>query len=94
MRLYLLRRCFDEAWSIQFRPLTHTENDLSNPTLDKIAHELQLMNTNMADANDIATMAAFPTMPADLDEESRQALKQLRKNVMKRAAIRAGNQAS
>ena len=43
----------------------------------------------MAEANDIATIAAFPTMPADLDNDSRTALKLLREKVMKRARTRA-----
>jgi len=58
---------------------------LSNLTLDKIEQELKLMNVNMAEANDIATMLAFPTMPADLDNESRTALKRLRDKVITRA---------
>ena len=43
----------------------------------------------MAEANDIATMAAFPAMPADLDDDSRRALKMLREKVMTRARTRA-----
>jgi len=62
---------------------------LSNLTLDRIEHELQLMNVNMAEANDIATLAAFPAMPADLDNESRKALKRLRDKVMERTRTRA-----
>jgi hypothetical protein len=62
---------------------------LSNPELEKIEHELNLINTNLAEANDIATIAAFPTMPADLDNNSRTALKMLREKVMKRARTRA-----
>jgi hypothetical protein len=58
---------------------------LSNEILERIAQELRLMNVNMTDANDIATLAAFPTMPADLDNDSRKALQQLRKKIMKRA---------
>jgi len=49
------------------------------------------MNVNMADANDIATLAAFPTMPADLDNDSRKALQMLRHKVMKRARTSAGS---
>lgn len=62
---------------------------MSNPTLEKIEHELSLLNIHMAEANDIATVAAFPTMPADLDNDSRAALKMLREKVMKRARTRA-----
>ncbi|MDH4072424.1 MAG: hypothetical protein OEV41_04890 [Gammaproteobacteria bacterium] len=62
---------------------------MSNLTLDRIEHELQLMNVNMAEANDIATLAAFPAMPADLDNESRKALKRLRDKVMERTRTRA-----
>jgi membrane carboxypeptidase/penicillin-binding protein PbpC len=57
--------------------------------LERIEQELRLMNINMAEANDIATLAAFPTMPADLDNDSRKALQQLRKKVMKRARTSA-----
>jgi hypothetical protein len=66
-----------------------SEYDLSDKSLDKIEHELQLLNVNLAEANDIATLAAFPSMPADLDNESRKALRQLRDNIMKRARARA-----
>ena len=62
---------------------------MSNLTLDKIEHELQLMNLNLADANDIAMLTAFSSMPADLDEESRKALKRLRDKMMERAKTRA-----
>jgi hypothetical protein len=62
---------------------------LSNLTLDKIEHELQLMNLNLAEANDIAMLTAFSSMPADLDEESRKALKRLRDKMMERAKTRA-----
>lgn len=47
------------------------------------------MNRNMADANDINTLLAYPTMPADLDNESRKALRDLRQSVMQRAKERA-----
>jgi hypothetical protein len=67
---------------------TPPENDLSNLTLDRIESELQLLNFNMAEANDIATLLAFPVMPADLDNDSRKALKQLRDKVMERAKSR------
>jgi hypothetical protein len=69
--------------------LTLLESDLSNLTLDRIEQELQLLNTNMADANDIAMLAAFSSMPADLDNESRKALGQLRNKMMERARTRA-----
>jgi hypothetical protein len=61
---------------------------LSNLTLDRIEHELQLMNVNLAEANDIATLTAFPTMPADLDDVSRAALRRLRDRIMERANTR------
>ena len=61
---------------------------MSDLTLDRIESELQLMNVNMAEANDIATLIAFPVMPADLDNDSRKALKGLRDKVMKRAKDR------
>jgi hypothetical protein len=63
---------------------------LSNPTLERIEQELQLLNINMAEANDIATLAAFPVMPADLDNLSRKALRELRDKIMARAKTRAG----
>ena len=62
---------------------------MSNVTLDRIENELQLMNVNMAEANDIATLIAFPAIPADLDNDSRKALKRLRDKVMERARSRA-----
>jgi len=62
---------------------------LSNLTLDKIEHELQLINLNLAESNDIAMLTAFSSMPADLDEESRKALKRLRDKMMDRAKTRA-----
>ena len=61
---------------------------MSNLTLDRIEHELQLMNENMAEANDIATLLAFPVMPADLDNDSRNALKRLREKIMERTKTR------
>ena len=64
---------------------------MSNLTLDRIESELQLMNVNMAEANDIATLLAFPVMPADLDNDSRKALKLLRDKVMERTRNRGGN---
>jgi hypothetical protein len=62
---------------------------LSNLTLDRIEHELQLINVNLAEANDIAMLTAFSSMPADLDNESRKALKGLRDKMMERARTRA-----
>jgi hypothetical protein len=61
---------------------------LSNLTLDRIEHELQLMNVNMAEANDIAMLSAFSSIPADLDNESRKALSRLRDRLMERAKTR------
>ena len=68
--------------------LTPMESDLSNDTLERIERELQLMNVNIAEANDIATLAAFPTMPATLDDDSRRAMGLLRNKVMERARTR------
>jgi len=48
------------------------------------------MNVNMAEANDIAMLSAFPSMPADLDNESRKAMRHLRDKLMERARRRAG----
>ena len=62
---------------------------MSSQPLDGIEQELRLMNVNMAEANDIATLAAFPSMPADLDNDSRKALRTLRDKIMKRAVARA-----
>jgi hypothetical protein len=56
--------------------------------LERIEHELELLNINLAEANDIATLAAFPTMPANLDNDSRRALGLLRDRVMERARTR------
>jgi hypothetical protein len=80
-----LRHCIVEGRGLESDLLTYSENNLSNEILERIAQELRLMNVNMTDANDIATLAAFPTMPADLDNDSRKALQQLRKKIMKRA---------
>jgi len=57
--------------------------------LDRIEKELQLLNINLAEANDIAMLSAFPSMPADLDNESRAALRLLRDKMMIRARARA-----
>ena len=65
------------------------ENDLSNLVLDRIEQELRLMNVNLAEANDIAMLAAFKAMPPELDDESRKALALLRNKMMKRARDRA-----
>ena len=62
---------------------------MSNLTLDKIEIELQLMNVNLAEANDIAMLTAFASMPADLDDASRKALRRLRDKMMERAIVRA-----
>ena len=47
------------------------------------------MNVNLAEANDIAMLAAFKAMPPELDDESRKALALLRNKMMKRARDRA-----
>jgi hypothetical protein len=65
------------------------ENELSNLTLEKIEHELRQMNVNLAEANDIAMLTAFSAMPADLDNDSRKALRRLRDRMMQRAVTRA-----
>jgi len=57
--------------------------------LEKIEHELQLININLAEANDIAMLSAFKAMPPELDNESRKGLAQLRNKMMKRARDRA-----
>ena len=85
----LLRRCAADAEGLQSMQLIPPESVLSNTILDKIESELRLMNVNMAEANDISTLIAFPVMPADLDNDSRKALKQLREKVMERAKNRA-----
>jgi hypothetical protein len=48
------------------------------------------MNVNLAEANDIAMLSAFASMPADLDNDSRRALAALRDKMMERARVRAG----
>ena len=58
-------------------------------SLEKIEHELQQLNMNLADANDIAMLSAFAAMPADLDNDSRKALRRLRDKMMARALARA-----
>ena len=62
---------------------------MSNLTLDKIEQALRLLNVNLAEANDIAMLAAFKAMPPDLDNDSRKALALLRDKMMKRARDRA-----
>ena len=62
---------------------------MSSETLDRIEHELQLMNAHLAEANDIAMLSAFSSMPADLDNDSRKALSRLRDRMMERARKRA-----
>jgi hypothetical protein len=62
---------------------------LSSLTLEGIEQELKLMNVNLAEANDIAMLAAFKAMPPELDNDSRKALAELRKKMMKRARDRA-----
>ena len=69
--------------------MAHSETDLSNLSLDRIEKELQLMNVNLAEANDIAMLMAFSSMPADLEDESRKALHRLRDKMMDRARMRA-----
>jgi hypothetical protein len=62
---------------------------MSSETLDRIEQALKLINTNLAEANDIAMLSAFSAMPADLDNESRKALSSLRDRMMERARKRA-----
>lgn len=62
---------------------------MSSLTLERIEHELQLMNVNLAEANDIAMLGIFKAMPPELDNESRKALAELRNKMMKRARVRA-----
>ena len=62
---------------------------MSNATLDSIEQELKLLNANLAEANDIAMLAAFTPWPADLDNVSRRALSRLRDRLMERALARA-----
>ena len=58
--------------------------------MEKIEHELQQININLAEANDIAMLAAFKAMPPELDNDSRRALALLRDRMMERARTRAG----
>jgi hypothetical protein len=61
---------------------------LSDQTLERIENELKLININLAEANDIAMLSAFSSMPANLDNESRAALAELRDRMMARARNR------
>jgi hypothetical protein len=56
--------------------------------LESIERELQLLNVNLAEANDIAMLAAFASFPANLDNESRKALGRLRDKMMERVRTR------
>tara|TARA_R110000782_G_scaffold76577_5_gene152344 strand:+ start:396 stop:575 length:180 start_codon:yes stop_codon:yes gene_type:complete len=58
--------------------------------MEKIEHELKQININLAEANDIAMLAAFKAMPPELDNDSRRALALLRDRMMERARTRAG----
>ena len=82
---------FGSLQGVQSRTHTPLENDLSDLTLDNIEQELRLLNVNLAEANDIAMLSAFSAMPADLDNESRKALRQLRDRMMQRAVVRANS---
>ena len=62
---------------------------MSDLTLDRIEQELKQLNANLAEANDIAMLAAFSSMPADLENDSRKALRRLRDRMMERALKRA-----
>lgn len=62
---------------------------MSSLTLEIIEQELRLLNVNLAEANDIAMLAAFRAMPPELDNDSRKALAMLRDKMMKRARDRA-----
>ncbi len=62
---------------------------MSDETLDRIESELKQINVNLAEANDIAMLAAFKAMPPELDDPSRKALKLLRDKMMTRARDRA-----
>jgi hypothetical protein len=65
------------------------EIDLSSPSLEGIERELQLVNINLAEANDIALLALFTPSPPDLDNESRKAMSALRQKMVQRATDRA-----
>ena len=61
---------------------------MSNTILESIERELQQLNVNLAEANDIAMLAAYTSFPANLDNESRKALVNLRDKMMERAKNR------
>ncbi|HSN51258.1 MAG TPA: hypothetical protein VLS87_01915 [Woeseiaceae bacterium] len=61
---------------------------MSSQTLDRIEQELRLMNIHLAEANDIAMLAAFRTIPPELENDSRKALSLLRDRMMKRIVDR------
>ena len=61
---------------------------MSSLTLEGIERELQLVNANLAEANDIALLAVFKPLPPELDNDSRKALAAIRDKVMKRASDR------
>lgn len=65
------------------------ESTLSQLSLASIEKELRQLNVNLAEANDIAMLSAFAAMPADLDNDSRKALRRLRDRMMARAVTRA-----
>ena len=67
------------------------ESNLSDESLDRIQKELQEMNVNLAEANDLATLATYKAIPPELDNDSRKALKLLRDKVMERARSRAAS---
>jgi hypothetical protein len=67
------------------------ENDLSDLTFEKIGRELELLNINMAEANDIAILSAYSPIPATLDDDGRKALRRLRDRIMERVISRAGS---
>jgi hypothetical protein len=75
--------------SLHSQSQTLLGNNLSDESLDGIQKELQELNANLADANDIATLATYKAMPPELDNDSRKALKLLRDKVMERARSRA-----
>lgn len=62
---------------------------MSSLTLEGIERELQLINVNLAEANDIALLAVFKSLPPELDNASRKALSELRDKMMTRARGRA-----
>jgi len=75
--------------SLHSQSQTLLENNLSDESLDRIQKELQEMNANLAEANDLATLATYKAIPPELDNDSRKALKLLRDKVMERARSRA-----